>query len=332
VGSINVAGPVGEQPGRARSAKGKQVAALRPGARSPPPALKNFLAPFGGEDEGEGASLSYDHNKKAGNPGDVVKHVALVAALDTILKAWPKDKEVFRYADTFAGYARNQLGEGNEWEQGIGKLVGLEESTENEYVKLWSKLCLPSSKSKLAYWQYPGSSMIAYKLCKEQLKVAHLSLWDTSESVLADLLAAFGGQCHNLHQRPAKPDEDAVQNADLILIDPPGLGEDKGFPSWRSIREFCSPREGQSIIVWLPVNANTAEKPPAEDKQSQEIRKGALEELGFHATKVRWAVGGRTIGCQLIFRLPQDAENALRIAVDNIVSVAGWQSGLSVCA
>ena len=276
--------------------------------------------------------MSYDHNKKAGNQGDVVKHVALVAALDTILKAWPKDKEVFKYADVFAGYALNRLVKGNEWKQGIGKLVGREELTKNDHAKLWSKLCLPSNKSELASWSYPGSSMIAYKLCKERLKVAQLSLWDTSESVLADLLVAFDGQCHNLYQRPAKPDEDAVLNADLILIDPPGLGEDKGFPSWRSICEFLRPREGQSIIVWLPVNANATKKPPTEGKQSQEIRKEALEELGFHATKVRWAVGGHTIGCQLIFRLPQDAGNALRIAVDSIVSVASWQSDLSVHA
>jgi 23S rRNA A2030 N6-methylase RlmJ len=185
---------------------------------------------------------------------------------------------------------------------------------------------MPSSKAELENWEYPGSSMIAYKLCKDQEKVAQLSLWDTSKSVFDDLSAVFGGHSHNLYQRPAKPDEDAVQNSDLILIDPPGLGEDKGFPSWRSIREFCRPGEGQPIIVWLPVNANTTEKPPVEGKQSQEIRKEALEELGFHATKVRWAIGGHTIGCQLIFRLPQDAENALRIAVDNIVSVAGWQS------
>ena len=86
----------------------------------------------------KGVCLSYDHNKKAGNQGDVVKHVAEAAALDSILKGWPSKE--FRYADIFAGYALNPLDKGKEWKQGIGKLVGREELTKNDHVKLWSEL------------------------------------------------------------------------------------------------------------------------------------------------------------------------------------------------
>ena len=65
--------------------------------------------------------MTYDHHEKAGNQGDVVKHVALIAALDTILQEC--DQTTFRYADTFAGYAYSPIIQGNEWDRGIGRVV-----------------------------------------------------------------------------------------------------------------------------------------------------------------------------------------------------------------
>jgi hypothetical protein len=44
----------------------------------------------------------YDHHEKAGNEGDVVKHVALIAALRAVVGE-AKGSE-FAYADTFAAY------------------------------------------------------------------------------------------------------------------------------------------------------------------------------------------------------------------------------------
>ena len=64
--------------------------------------------------------MAYDHNKKAGNEGDIVKHVALIAALNSISAT--KSSEQFNYADLFAGYAFNPLVEKNEWKNGIGKI------------------------------------------------------------------------------------------------------------------------------------------------------------------------------------------------------------------
>ena len=58
---------------------------------------------------------AYDHWRKAGNQGDVVKHVALIAALDVILDAHKKKE--FLYADTYAGYAHIPLLKSNEREK-----------------------------------------------------------------------------------------------------------------------------------------------------------------------------------------------------------------------
>ena len=62
----------------------------------------------------------YDHNVKAGNEGDVVKHAALIAAIQALLRATDGP---FRYQDAFAGYASNPLQEDGEWERGIQRVA-----------------------------------------------------------------------------------------------------------------------------------------------------------------------------------------------------------------
>jgi len=62
----------------------------------------------------------YDHHKKAGNQGDIVKHPALVAAIAEVVDP---AAGVFRYADTFAAYAWNPLIKGHEWQKGIGRVA-----------------------------------------------------------------------------------------------------------------------------------------------------------------------------------------------------------------
>ena len=54
----------------------------------------------------------YDHNVKAGNQGDMIKHTALIAAASVLMA---KIKDTFHYADTFAGYAYNPLKSDGEW-------------------------------------------------------------------------------------------------------------------------------------------------------------------------------------------------------------------------
>lgn len=61
----------------------------------------------------------YDHNVKAGNEGDVIKHTALMTAASLLME---KIEKTFHYADTFAGYAYNPLKSDGEWPRGIGAL------------------------------------------------------------------------------------------------------------------------------------------------------------------------------------------------------------------
>ncbi len=257
----------------------------------------------------------YDHHKKAGNQGDVVKHIALIAALDKVLHN--HRGPVFRYADIFAGYAHNPLVKGNEWKQGIGKLFGRQGLDKNEHTALYERWYL--TRPQLLGGMYPGSSLIAADMAAWKKKKIDVCLWDTSGFVIADLNKVFFGQGQSIFDKPASPNQKEVRSADFLLTDPPD-GEKQ---TWDLICQFLA-NDNPAVLIWLPVNANAAKKPPIEDKQSELSRTAALR-LGCDVTKVRWYRGGRMIGCQLIYRLPAEARTALRRAVEHVASILDWE-------
>ena len=67
-------------------------------------------------------SMPYDHSAKIGNQGDVVKHIALFAALRHLLKGRSADGE-FVCADIHAGRPDYVLPEKGEWQYGIGPFL-----------------------------------------------------------------------------------------------------------------------------------------------------------------------------------------------------------------
>jgi hypothetical protein len=168
-------------------------------------------------------------------------------------------------------------------------------------------------------------------------KKAHLSLWDISPQAIANLMETYSGQGHRIATRPARPQEKAIQQADLLFIDPPGLKGKKEtkYPQWEAIREFLATRpEGQAVLLWLPVKAVTLRdkkklSPPGEDDASWAARNDAVTELHFRSIRVRWATGGRTIGCHLIHSLPDAAAVAMTKAVEGLVNIAGWSAELA---
>ena len=257
----------------------------------------------------------YDHHKKAGNQGDVVKHIALIAALDKVLHN--HRGPVFRYADTFAGYAHNPLIRGYEWKQGIGKLFREQGLDKNEHTALYERWYL--TRPQLLGGMYPSSSLIAADMAAWKKKKIKLCLWDTSEFVIADLNKVFFGQGQSIFDKPASPNQKEVRSADFLLIDPP----DGTKQTWGLICQFLANRN-RAVLIWLPVNANTRKKPPDEHKQSESSRNSARG-LDCHVTKVRWRLGGRMIGCQSIYRLPAEAKIALRRAVEHVASILGWE-------
>lgn len=260
----------------------------------------------------------YDHRNKTGNQGDVVKHVALIAALDVILDA--HEKAEFVYADTYAGYAHNPLQKGNEWENGIGMIREAQNSFDalnaNKHTALWRKWYLEGRPTFLN-GMYPGSSLIALDLCRNSGKMPRLALWDISPTVISNLMIVYG-QEHSIHARPAEPGEPDVLNADFLLIDPPVV-------EWDKILTFLNSLDKQQpFLVWLAVGAHQDEHGNiVEKKISDTCKEGALSN-GFNYTKVIWGKEIGTIGCQLIFRLDDIAKSAMLNALECIRGITGW--------
>jgi len=275
--------------------------------------------------------LGYDHRPHAGNQGDVVKHVAFVAALDTVLGS--SRSQPFRYADTFAGRAFTEIIEEHRsrggWGGGIGHLKGHSIKFDgNRHVQWWKERYL--AHDNLLGAKYPGSSVIARDVCESRNMRVHLSLWDSCGEVSDDLRREFDPNIHHIFGRKAESSEVAVREANFLLIDPPGLKSDRQpeYPPWETIRQFLIDRPGQqAVLLWLPVNAVTRSKPPGENQASWDARNDAIR-LGCRAIRIRWAWGGTTIGCHLVYHLPDKAEKALREAVECVVEAEGWRARL----
>jgi 23S rRNA A2030 N6-methylase RlmJ len=122
------------------------------------------------------SSKPYDHHEKAGNRGDVFKHVALIAALN---KTVASTRQIpFKYADVFAGYAMNLLLPGKgEWIMGISKIAGMNLLKGNPHVALWARCWLTADRRVGS--AYPGSSWFAKETCIHQQKKIEMWLWDT---------------------------------------------------------------------------------------------------------------------------------------------------------
>lgn len=278
-------------------------------------------------------NTGYDHHKKAGNHGDIVKHVALTAALQGLLPSF-KD-EIFRYADTFAGYAWNPLVDqrGHEWKQGVGALVSHRQRfKENDSIQHWANCYLDSKQ--LVGSQYPGSSVLVRDLLEEHGVTFRISLWDIGENPVDSLKEEFGDSA-NVYHRPATKDEQDIQNATFTFIDPPGLKtkSKREYPDWQDIRQFLPPpNSGRFFMLWLPIKAvtmrkNVSLKPPGEDSLSDAVRR-EMKSLNFNVIKVRYLPSGRTIGCQIFHNLPDDVTERVNQSVSTVAEIAGWQAGL----
>lgn len=248
----------------------------------------------------------------------------------TLLASFKKD--VFRYADTFAGYAWNPLADqkGQEWKQGIHELVKKRERFgENPDILHWANNYL--SSDDLVGTKYPGSSVLVRDILKARGVRFRLSLWDIGDDPARSLKAEYGDEA-SVYQRPAQPDEDDVQSADFLFIDPPGLKtkSKREYPPWQEIKKFLPLKDSnQFFMMWLPIKAVTMRnkiplKPPGEDLLSDKVRDDVTE-LGFTVLKVRYLPSGRTIGCQIIHNFSGDVAKRISEAVSTVVSIAGWQ-------
>lgn len=104
----------------------------------------------------------------------------------------------------------------------------------------------------------------------------------------------------------------------------------KGYPHWPGLAEFLADRQ-TAAMVWLPVAFRVKKgKDGGPDEYIEDTKPQRDDALrrGFSATVVRWDEGIRTVGCQLFFRLPTKAQDALKSAIEHVVGVMEWQDSL----
>lgn len=307
------------------------------------------------------ANMAYDHHDKTGNPGDCVKHPALIAALDTAL-AGHTEQRPFHYFDAFAGHAWHPLlDEGKvvgiqnalEWPAGIAQVQDRlwDGSPLNKHVELWRNFYLP--KRQLVRGWYPGSSVIAADICRNHSRErsVRLTLFDISDAAQNDLRMFFQPVQPTEKTRmdwcvigrrfdPAAERIGAICEPDFVFVDPPGFGDEADLVDWRPYFQYVLlPRaeQNKATVVWLP--ASGAEQdwgrldalldPPTTAPAMKNANPRFFKQLaecrwsGFWWSVVRWNDGGSKAACALIYN---QARDVIVSAIDNITGIANWDS------
>jgi 23S rRNA A2030 N6-methylase RlmJ len=252
----------------------------------------------------------YDHNIKAGNQGDVIKHIALISAASVLME---KSENIFHYADTFAGYAYNPLKSDGEWPSGIGALHNSDIISQYSTVKFWQHLW--ECKVGLRGSVYPGSSLFMLKLCMDKGLTYKARLWDISPTVISQLVTFYDQNEVEILPRPAK-EEDFVENKpDLLLIDPPDFRDvDRALALFELV---------ENVILWLPVVFTNGVESEA---SFQAFKK--CQNNGLPIVSVSWQSERNTRGCRLVFQLPDEVSRAVKNTTNDTANLMGWKIDL----
>lgn len=278
---------------------------------------------------GQEHEVTYDHGKKAGNQGDVIKHVALIAALDGMLSAGASIGTPFRFADLFAGYAKTNLPPNGEWPQGIGvaaERLGIDRGPRNKHVLDWAAYL---GQTVGAGNSYPGSSLIARDVILRNRRRPKLAMWDIAPAPLESLRSILGSCADwdaNVHDKPALATHPDVLDTDFLLLDPPDVLT-HGDPCL-SLLEGVRRSVQKPFLVWLPITVKTGKKGvPATWSGTNMAVHARATDLGYHGTVVLWATGGRIMGCELLYSFDQadPVRKAIRDAVDDVVKLLSWK-------
>jgi len=252
--------------------------------------------------------MIYDHRKKAGNPGDVIKHIALLAALNGVLAQ--ADSNPFRYADIFAGFPGNALIPGKEWETGIGRLNRSVTTMQNPHILRWYHQYV-AGKNR-ANGLYPGSAAIAADEINRHGKQPELLLWDMADEAIEALQEYFGDSAATFREMAA-PEDGRLRKADFIFIDPPGTasGRHPEFPTKTYLASFFANIE-TNLLMWLPLE----NKGESGTRMTASDRKYGVQSLVLAETIIKWSPEA---GCRLICQLPAPVVQTLRRTMTDTV-------------
>ncbi len=240
--------------------------------------------------------MDYAHARHAGNAGDVFKHVALIAALEELLR----DEAPLEYVETHAGDGLYPLGSAGEWGDGIqrvwnftgGGLVG-------RYAELVRGFSRPGATRAEAY---PGSPAIARKLLRER---DAMRLYEIDAQAAAVLRRTVPTAQVAQHDGLA---ELSVSGRALVLIDPPYTQKKE----WTDAARAAGRIAGVPLLLWYPIKALTRPRALIHELAKQGVHGTAVE---LHWTPLRLK-RDRLNGSGLIFaNVPKAAVAAVCAAL-----------------
>jgi len=205
--------------------------------------------------------MDYAHARHAGNAGDVLKHVALIALLEAMLR----DAAPLAYVETHAGDGLYPLGSAGEWGDGILRVFGARDGLLGRYAGIVRAASPPGAERPQAA---PGSPLIARALLRPMDRMLLHEIDPRSAGLLrralpdaevrqADGLAALA---------------EAARGRVAVLIDPPYASKQEWTDAARALEEI----PGVPSLLWYPVKALTRPRALVAE----------LAKLGVHGTAV----------------------------------------------
>ena len=301
--------------------------------------------------------MSYRHSKNAGNEGDVIKHISLIAALDTVMKSWNNDKgnkdKVFSYCDTYAANGLNLLKSGLGWSKGIGRIqsqMNHADVTINHHFVNWkNSWWIPPEETERKYNAgfYPGSSLFVANLFeKNKTKYYKIRLWDIEIDCIENQFKTFckhdnTAKCEMLDPKVSLYPESAFDNenqkadfknhleqADFLFVDPPSLKIPQTYKDLANTRAV----NGNWTMFWFPATrtSNKDENQNLLPKESYEsIKARNVFESSSAKILIQFnALGGvqDSFGCQIILVGPKplngecEVRNNVKKAINYVIA------------
>ena len=193
----------------------------------------------------------YDHQTKAGNEGDVVKHPALTAALNGLLA---EHDGLFRYTDAFAGRWDYELRKGGAWTSGIERFAA-RWAGGNRDVELWRR-----QWTAAAGLHYPGSTRLARRILANR-RNDEIRAFEIVEAYVDSLRQQLDEKA--VFTRSATPADWSEWRPDLLFVDPPGL-RSAHKPDYPTLGSLLQLKQGiANVLMWLPMAGEVGSCGPA---------------------------------------------------------------------
>ena len=211
--------------------------------------------------------MNYRHAFHAGNHADVLKHLVLLALMDSLKK---KDTPFF-VLDTHAGRGRYLLAatesrKTGEADAGIVKLMG--EAKMPDVVERYLR-AVEANNPVGALIAYPGSPLLVAQALREQDRLAACELQPEEAAALKELFAhdarvavhARDGYGAIKAMLPPKLGNKKFARG-LVLIDPPYEVQDNEYPQIiSSVREAMERWPQATYAIWYPIKLRRSLQP-----------------------------------------------------------------------